>query len=230
MLRLFCVSGLAALCGCGLIDTNITDVDLSLPEKQLTVDSAQWQLSAGEMPPVPCADDAQACAAAVSDYCGAEELCLAMCNAETETCELEVAVSLWHTFDLAAEKPELQEIDDQPLVSVEVGRVTYDVRENTLSADSPPLAVYLAPQGVMSPSDSQAKLVGTIPSVPAMTTVTDAELELTPAGRDVLAQYLADYDTPFNLIVGGGLAIGAGDAMPTGKLVAVVKATATAGL
>ncbi len=137
-------------------------------------------------------------------------------------------MALWHTFNLAAEQPELQQIEGQPLVEVRIERVSYNVRENNLDVASPPLTVYAAPEGIMSPDDSEAQVIGTIPSIPASTTVDDADVELSDEGKDRLAGFMKDYDTPFNLIVGSQLNIAAGDRLPHGRMVTVIKATAVA--
>lgn len=231
MLRLLCSSAILAVAACGLIDTDIADFDLSLPEKELTVDTMQWELSEAEtMPAVDCSESSAVCSAGIGEYCGAEGICFGSCDDADQTCRVEVLVSLWHTFDLAAEKPELQDIDGQPLVRVDIDRVSYDVVENTFSVDSPEFTVYVAPQGVMAPGDPQARAIGTIPGVPAMTTQSDVEIELTGDGREILAGFMKAYSTPFNLIVGSTVTLEAGDPIPTGKLVAVVRVTATAGL
>ena len=41
--------------GCGLIDSDITNFDIALPDEELTIDSADWQLSGDEtLPAVDC--------------------------------------------------------------------------------------------------------------------------------------------------------------------------------
>ena len=131
-------------------------------------------------------------------------------------------------LELLAERPELQQIEGQPLVEVRIERVYYTVSQNSLDVASPPLTVYVAPEGIMSPDDSEAQAIGTIPSVAAMTTVDEADVELTAEGKDRLAERMKDYDTPFNLIVGSELTIQAGDKLPHGRMVTVIKATAVA--
>ena len=81
----------------------------------------------------------------------------------------------------------------------------------------------------MSPDDPQAQEVGTIPAV-AAGTMPSGDLELTADGQDILQEQFKDYQTPFNLIVGSNILIEAGDPMPMGRLVAVVKVEAHAGL
>jgi hypothetical protein len=214
--------------GCGLIDSDVTDFDLSLPEREVRVDTADWELAdTGELPAVDCTGgSAGVCETSVGDFCGAEEVCAGACGGDT--CEIGIGVSLWHTLDLATDRPELMAIEGQPLVEVRIERVYYEIAENTLNVASPPLAVYVAPSGVMSPGDAQAERIGTIPPVAAGIRVPEADVELTADGKDKLAARMKTYNTPFNLIVGADVLIEAGDPMPSGRLVATVKATARA--
>jgi hypothetical protein len=217
--------------GCGLIDSNIADFDLSLPEKELTVDTADWMLTdESTVPAVDCGDMAGVCSTAVAQICSANELCFGTCDAEAETCRAEVLIELFQRFELASEKPELSEIDGKPLVDVSITRIGYTVTENTLNVDSPELAVYIGPQEAMSSGHPQAEQIGTIPVTPAGTTVESGQVELLPDAEATMEQYLRDYQTPFNVIAGSLVKLGAGDVVPQGRLVAVVQVEATAGL
>ena len=222
------LAGLVAGAGCGLVDSDVTDIDVSLPERELTVDTADWQLSGSErLQEVDCSEDESVCQAGLGELCGSEDVCSGVCGS-SHSCEISVRVALWHTFDLGAERPELQQIEGQPLVEVRIERVYYTVGENSLDVDSPPLTVFVAPEGVMSPDAADAQLVGTIPAVPAGTAIEEADVELTDEGKDRLATRMKDYDTPFNLIVGSELRLEAGDSLPHGRMVTVIKATAVA--
>lgn len=226
------LSGLAAaaLAACGLIDPDIADFDLSLPEKAIVVDTGQWDLPAEEsMPSIDCSENAGACSLGIATLCGAEGVCFGSCSAE-QTCDVKVLVNLWHNFDLAKEKPELEEIEGQPLVSVRIKKIAYRISENTLNIDTPAMTVYVAPAGVMAPGDPQAEAVGTLNPVPAGMVVAEQDVNLSPDGREILARYMRQYSVPFNLIVGTDIDIHAGDLVPTGRLTAVVLVTAVAGI
>jgi len=228
MIRLVCLAaGLVALGGCGLIDSPISDIDLDLPEREVTIDTADWELTdEGHVPSVGCSDTPNVCTNRVEMWCGADEICAARCGGET--CEVNVSVALYHTVDLTQENSDLERIPGVSLVSVTVDRVTFSVRENTLNREMPPLTVAVAPQGVMSIHDGEAEEVGTIPAIPAGTTVAEAELKLSANGQTVLAERMRDYKTPFNLLVGASIALRAGEEVPSGRLVAVVKVEAHA--
>lgn len=220
----------AATVGCGLIDSDITQFDLSMPERTFTVDTEQWELSSDPtFPSIDCSAMAGVCSAGVEQYCGSEA-CFGSCGA-TDECQVKVLVSLYRAVDLYDEKPELQTLDDQPLVDVTIDRIYYVVTENTMNVSSPLLTVYIAPQTIMNPGDPQAQAIGSIAPLPAQTLVLEPiDVDLTPEGRDILRQYMTDYRTPFNIIVGAEVDIQAGDTMPQGKVVAKVSVDAHAGL
>jgi hypothetical protein len=217
---------------CGLIDPDIADFDLSLPEKDITVDTAQWELAdEPTMPAIDCSGGmAQICSSGISQVCGADTFCFGSCNATSETCDVTVLLNLWHTFDLAAEKPELQEIEGQPLVSVSITKIAYRVSENTMNVDTPPLDVYVAPQSEMSTGGPQAMKIGRIAAVPAGELVEEGEVDVTEDGKAVLQGFMKNYTTPFNIIVGNEIQMSAGDTMPSGKMTAVVLVSAVAGI
>ena len=57
------------------------------------------------------------------------------------------------------------------LVSISIKRISYQVTANTLDVDVPDVILYLAPSGVMDPNDPSAKKFGTLPAIPAMTSI-----------------------------------------------------------
>ena len=222
--------GISLVAGCGLIDSNIADFDLSLPEKEIVIDTSTWQLTDdASMPAIDCSDNPGVCSLGITELCGADGICFGSCNAE-KTCDVKILVNLWHSFDLAKEKPELEEIEGKPLVSIHDQQHPYKVSENTMNVDTPEMTVYVAPEGVMSPGDPGAEAIGTLPPIPAGTLIEGQDVELTPNGRDILATYMKRYSQPFNIIVGTDVDIHAGDVVPTGTLTAVVMVTAVAGI
>lgn len=226
MIRSVCLAVLVGLAGCGLIDSQVAELDLDLP-REVILDTADWKLTdEGQIPSVACAESPNICSNRVDMWCGADDICGAACGGQT--CEVNILVALWHTIDLAEDTPELQEIEGQRLVGVTVDRVSFTVSENTLNVTSPPLTVSVAPQGVISTGGRDADEVGTIPAIKRGMTVTDADLELTTNGQVNLAKWMRDYQTPFNLIVGATVQLRAGDDVPSGRLVMSVKVSAHA--
>ena len=230
MIRLvFAVALAGALTGCGLIDPDITDFDLSLPPKAFEVNTEQWELTSDAMfPAVDCSTEPGVCSAGASMLCTGAN-CFASCG-DNGTCEVLVQVDLRQPVDLATEKPELAKIEGQPIVSVTIERIWFDIIENTMNVDAPELAVYVAPSNVLSSGSPQALEVGTIPPILAGETMMDGELELTPEGEQHLKDFMKDYQTPFNVIIGGVELVQAGDPVPMGLFKAVVNASATAGI
>jgi hypothetical protein len=215
--------------GCGLIDKDITNFDLSMPERTFTVDTAQWELTGEEsFPEVSCEGMPGICSVAMTEHCGAEQFCFASCA--DGACKVTVLVALFTEVDMYAEKRELQSIDEQPLVSVTIDSVTYEVTENTMNVASPVLTLYVAPKTVMSPGDPQAQPVGVIHPISAGVLLGTTQVDLSAEGREALREYMRDYRTPFNVILGAELDLEHGDMVPQGRIVAKVNVTAYAGL
>jgi len=207
---------------CGLIDPDVTEFALNLPEKEFAVDTADWNLKVtGTMPTIACppAD----CAAAVETICEAGS-CSAACDPGMARAA-GVSVSVFQMFHPVTEAAWVKQVEGQPLIEVEVEAIAFNIDENTLNVPSPPLTIYLAPQGISDPLGGSAVAIGTLSSVsPGF--VGEVGLTLTDSGKQAMADFLGDYMTPFNVIVGGDVTISAGDPVPTGRLAGVVKVTA----
>jgi hypothetical protein len=220
-----------AVSGCGLISSDVTDFDLTLPEKSFSVDASGWQVNqtaADAFLNMSCSQTPQnVCTSAAMSACPMN--CSARCGSAAK-CELGFDVGVYQMIDLVMEKPELKSINDEPIIKVAIDSVSYRVSANTLNVATPQMNVYVAPMSVMDPDDPMAKQIGTIPAIPAGTTVASADLAFTPDGRQNLIDTMSTYKNPFNVIVGAKLWMMAGDPVPTGKLDAVVLIKAHAGL
>lgn len=211
--------------GCGLISDDIARVDLRFPKHDFRVDSADWHLVGTTVPSVPCAQ--VNCEAAAALFCGSN--CSASCDTGTNTCQAAVTITLVNDFDLAKEAPEYQKIADQPVISVSIDDVYFDITENTFTVDTPALVVFVGPPSVTEATSAGAERVGTIPAVVSMNTGR-ATITFEGNGRAILARYMNDFHTPFRVGVTGTVALRAGDKTPTGRLVGSVQADAHAGL
>lgn len=219
----------AVLGGCGLVDPDITNFELYVRDKEFTVDTDQWDLmGVDQLTSTSCDGTTNVCAAAAMQACTAGE-CFGICGA-AGTCELQLLVTRWAMVDPDTENPELRDITSEPVVEVTIDAIAYQVIENTLNIETPEFVVYAAPATIMSPGDPEARPIGTIPPVPANTLVAEQDIELTPEGRDALADFMGDYMTPFNILVGTELIVGDGDPVPEGTITAVVRVRAHAGL
>ncbi len=226
MIRIVCLAtALVGGAGCGLIDSDMAQVDLDLPEQQVIVDTADWELTdEGQMPAVECADTPRVCATQVERWCGADDLCEARCGGDT--CAVDIVVSLWHEVNLAEEAPELEQLGGEPLVDVTIDRVAFTVSENTLNMTTPPLTVSVAPFGIIATDGRDARVIGTIPAIEPGQTIDEGSLELSADGQAILAERMLDYRTPFNVIVASTVALQAGDEVPSGRLVAGIRVAA----
>ncbi|MBC7973455.1 MAG: hypothetical protein H7138_00615 [Myxococcales bacterium] len=225
----------AALAGCGLISSDVTDFDLTLPDKKFTIDVDGWSVddaNAATYLERSCAGaPPTACNSAVQEACATG--CSGSCNETSQTCDLTLEVSRVQPVNLVMEKPELQSLNDEPVIKVTIDSITYDVAVNTLNIDTPPITVYIAPISVTTvrANDPSVKAIGTIDPVPAGQTTTTAQpLKLTATGKAELVTIMSNFKTPFNVLVGSSIVVTAGQDIPTGKLDAVVHIKGHAGI
>jgi hypothetical protein len=220
----------AASAGCGLISSDVADFDLTLPDKSFSIDTSGWQIDqvkAQALLNTSCAAAPTVCNTAAQAACDMN--CSGTCNA-SQRCELQLDVSLYKTIDLVMEKPELKTINDQPVIKVTIDSVNYEVVSNTLNVATPELKMYVAPTSVMDPKSPEAIAIATIPPVDAGATVPSTSVMFTATGKMQLVSTMSTYKTPFNVIVGSTLTVAAGQMIPEGKLDAVVRIRAHAGL
>jgi hypothetical protein len=222
-----------SLASCGLISPDVTDFDLTLPDKKFTIDIGTWPVDgpaarsylmeacSGETDPTAFCNNVvkNACATGCSGSCGA-----------SDTCALSLDISLYQSINLVMERPELTSVNDKPAIKVTIDSVTYDVTSNSLNVDTPELTLYVAPMSVVKSTDSKAKPIGTIAAVPAGWVTEHSEaIKFTATGKAELVNIMNTFKTPFNVLVGSSLLVTA-EPVPTGKLDAIVHIKAHAGL
>lgn len=221
------------LASCGLISSDVTNFDLTLPDKKFTIDTGGWQVdqtAANLYLTTSCAASPTLCSSAVKAACPMG--CTGTCNA-AKTCDLSLDVSLSQPINLVMEKPELKSINDEPVIKVAIDSVTYEVTTNTLNVDTPTITVYVAPMTVLKvdPADPSIKAIGTIAPVPAgQTTTSPQPIMFTAAGKAELVNIMSAFKTPFNVLIGSALVVKSGQPVPMGKLDAVVHIKGHAGL
>ena len=194
-----------------------------------TIDTANWmvdQQAADAYTGTSCSANAAICGTAVAQACKAD--CTGSCDAASHTCDLALQIALYSTIDLQMEQSELASIDARKGISVTIDGASYQVTDNELSVDAPEMTIYVAPVTVMTPSDALAKPIGTVPTIPAMTIVDETMIQYTDTGKADLQGAMTAFTTPFNMLVGSTIMLGAGSQVPTGKLTATVKVTAHA--
>ncbi|TMQ07206.1 MAG: hypothetical protein E6J90_13085 [Deltaproteobacteria bacterium] len=223
----------AAAGGCGLVSSDVTNFDLTLPEKKFTIDASGWdvqQTDADKFTAISCGSNPSVCSSAVSQACTSG--CSGTCNTTKSTCDLSLDVALSQPVNLMMDKPELKSINDEPVIKVTIDSVTYDVASNSLNVATPVINVYVGATTVLKPNDpaNPGTLIGTIPPIPAGQTTTGQTLMFTPTGKAELIKFMSSFKTPFNVLVGSSLLITAGQPVPTGKLEAVVHIKGHAGV
>ena len=237
--RAVAVLCLSAAAGCGLISSDVTNFDLTLPDKKFTIDASNWKVDTakasilfttdGKLKAVSCSANQSVCSSAVMAACPSG--CTGTCNTTADSCEMSLDISLSQQVDLMKEKPELESINSEPVIKVSIDSVTYEVLNNSLNVATPDINVSVAPTSAVTATDAQAKLIGTIPSIqPGWTTSGPEMLMFTATGKAQLIDIMSHFKTPFNVWVGSALRITAGQALPTGKLEAVVHITGHAGV
>src|SRR4051812_18137904 len=105
-----------------------------------------------------------------------------------------------------------------------IGSVVYTGTSNNLKVATPAINVSVGPTTAASATDAQGKGVGPIPWIPAATvTMGPQQLMFTPTGKAQLIDIMSHFKTPFNVWAGSSIKVTAGQALPMGKLEAVVK-------
>lgn len=224
-----CLSTSLLLASCGLISSDVTNVDVTL-HKKFTIDTGSWQVSqatADQYLSQSCESSPSACDAAVDQFCPMN--CTGTCNAD-QLCDLSLNISLSQSVNLVMEKPELKAVNDEPVIKVGIDSVTYEVELNDLTIDTPELTVYVGPSTGFRPTDAGVKAIGTISPVASKTTSGPRPLAFTSTGQAELVATMGMFKTPFNIVIGSSIELTAGQALPSGKLKAVVHITGHAGL
>jgi hypothetical protein len=227
-----CLGVCALLAGCGLISSDVTNFDLTLPDKTFTIDMGGWQVNSSARASYLM----QSCSASNPTLCNTavQQVCTMGCSGScgaSSTCDLSLNISLSQPVNLLMEKPELKSLDDEPVIKVTIDSVTYEITSNTLNVDTPEFTVYVAPMSVIKTTDAMARPIGKIAAVPAGW-VTDAPhpFTFTSTGRADLVTLMSSFKTPFNVLESSSIVISRGQMVPTGKLEAIVHIKAHAGL
>jgi len=218
MPRLVVASVLAlGLSGCGLISSDVTETSFDLPPRMYSFDAATFNAPSGITSEVPCG------VAPVVDCCNpTPPLPAPDCSTTPLTCEQNengmmvctamVTVSQGSTVNLGQEVPQLSGFTG--VVNIKIKRIGYTVTTNTLNIDLPDVVLYLAAQGVTDPADPSARKFGTLPSIPAGTTVVGDVILENDAGN-VFNSFTQNIATPFNFIAATTLRV---TRSPTGRI------------
>jgi len=211
------------LFSCNFLSTDVDDFNFRLPEKEFTVDSAQFGMTwEGNLPTIEC--PANPCPDGEAFFCDA-----GTCAAKAEY-TLQSAI-----VRLKDEVEELAVVGAQDQVTVKFKYIQMEVVSNTLSFQMPPLQLYVAPQTVTSLFDTDGAvradvdLIGSLQAIPAGATGI-YDIDLTQNGEALLTAYCQRPDVPFYFFIYGATVFGAGDAVPAGALTVRIHSMATASI
>jgi hypothetical protein len=201
---------------CGLVSSDIAAVDFKLPERTYSFDTSKagWNLPPAMLPTVPCTDDAT-CRSAAPAGVNSEML---FCDTVSSACALKVTVeTMPQTIDLKKEA-NLGSLSSQSAIDVTVSKIQYDVLVNTMNVDLPEVELFVAPNGVTTASDPQAKRFGTVPSTPSELTVTAGTVTMDPVGQAAFVGFAHNFGTPFVFIARSVVVVRGGSPLPMGAV------------
>jgi hypothetical protein len=218
---------LAPVAGCSLINSDITALTFELPTKSYQF-STQMANLPSSFPAVPCG-----AGQAVMDCCAPpaplpQPDCTAMpLSCDNSVCTLHQTVSVAQRVNLSMEVPQLQALgNNKMLADVFIKKISYSV-VSTLNVDLPPVTIYLAPDGVTSPSDPSAKKFGTVPATPAGAT-RSGDVALEPDAQQTFSSFATNFTAPFGFIASTTLVVASGSTIPSGNVTVSVMGTISA--
>lgn len=218
--------------GCGLISSDITKLTFDLPDQTYSFDTSMWgnlppQAAGAAFPSIPCSADGDCCNLAAQT--GQVSCTTTPMVCASGSCQGQIPESLSSSINLAMQVPALASFPGHSLVQVSISKITYKVSNNTLNVDLPPVAIYLAPDGVTDPTDPRAQLFGTVPKIPAGTNPSGAVQKAANADA-VLAGYTKNISTTFNVIASTTVIIAANTPVPNGQITVTVGGAVSAQL
>jgi hypothetical protein len=197
--------------GCGLISSDITKVTFDLPAKHYVFSSQGFVIPAGANQRIPCG------AGQVVATCPAPLTC------DDGVCTAHVPVTVVQKMDLGKEVPALA--GHQSIANITLERLRYSV-VSTANVPLPPIELFLAPDGVMDPSDSRAARFGTVPMIAAGESV-EGDVAKEPGADDTFTMYGHDLATPFNFIASTTVSVQTGTT-PSGTVDITINGTIAA--
>jgi len=140
-------------------------------------------------------------------------------------CQATLQVTLSQDYNLSTEASGYSDILDQPVVSVNVDDIYFQISMNTLNVETPALQVVIGPQTITRLGDPGAQLIGIIPAIRAGQTGR-VDVSLAAGGDSILKSFMDNFHTAFRVVITGTKIVHGGNATPVGKLVGQVQADA----
>ena len=215
--------------GCGLISSDIAKVSFDLPARSYRFDTQQagWNTAATSMftgvPAIACASDADCCPTEITllfPECATSIVCDTV---TTGTCAYKVTVEAPPaTIDLKMEVPSISSISNQGLIDIAVSQLTYDVTENSLNVDLPPIELFIADQAAASAphptDDPSATKFGTVPVIAKGKTLTGGKVTLEATAEAAFNKIGHHLGTPFVFLSRAAVLVPGGTPVPSGAL------------
>lgn len=212
--------------GCGLISSDVTKVSFDLPAQSYRFDTAQagWKTppaaSSTTVPFIPCTADMDCCSMLVGSL-GID--CSALiCDGTSGSCAFAVTVEAPpQQVDLKQSVP--SSLSSQSVIDITVGQITYDVTENSMNVDLPPVQLFIADDGATSTADPSAVLFGTLLSIPKGKTSTGGKVTLAPGAAGAFINIGHHLGTPFTFLARSRVVVPGGAPIPMGALGLTIK-------
>lgn len=208
--------------GCILFDNNAVSIDYTLSAQEFNEDFGASP--AQVLPSVPCASDAT-CKVLPATANGT-----ASCDVGAGKCILTVDVtSPPQTVNLTQQSGFPATVANSSAVQqVEVHSVKFWAPTNTLSFDTPPITVWVGPQGIKKETDAGVVQLGTIPTVAKAQPIVEAsqrDVALTDAGKASFGVFAKSFKTPFDVIAVAHVVVHGGEPVPSGHIDLFVQPT-----
>jgi len=214
--------------GCGLINSDLAKVSFDLPPKTYTFDTGQadWNASMTSafamVPTIACGTNADCCPLAIS--AAGIDCSMLICDPASAACAFAVVVqSPPQMIDLKNEAQIPSSLSNQSAIDISVNKLTYDVNQNSLNVDLPPVDLYVGPQGSTKVSDPGVVKFATVPSIPHATTLTNGNIPLDAAANSVFSNIGMHLGTPFVFLAQTRVVIPGGTPPPSGALTLTIK-------
>lgn len=233
--------GIAALftagTGCGLFGDKQLSYDYEVDPQELTQDVSQaFSGQTGMFPEVDCTTDSTLCSMIPTKLPpSASVSCDDAMTAGKKHCVAHYDLTIHQSVNLSQQTGLPPEVANAPLIDhVDVDEVRYWAGpKHMLNVATPPLDIFIGGAEAMAPTDAGVEKLGTLGSIPpgvapsakpdctkgaATGKDTACDLQLTDAGKSVLATLAKNIKTPFNIIVVGHLSVAGGEPLPSGDL------------
>jgi len=228
LMALATVAPLAFATGCGLINSDLAKVSFDLPPKTYTFDTAQADWNGpmtgafAMVPAIACTTDADCCPLAIS--AAGIDCTMLTCDAASASCAFAVVVqSPPQMINLKTEANLPSSLANQSVLDITVNKLSYDVSQNSLTVDLPPVDLFLGPQGTTKTTDPGGVKFATVPSIPRSTVVTDGNIPIEAAANTVFENIGMHLGTPFVFLAQTRVVIPGGTPAPAGALTLTIK-------